>query len=132
MTDPGFAAVASSDVRDPGVGWALTSDGQIRRATSFADKARRLLRPLFGPVAAEPYRGAADRAWLRKVVDAAPVICADRARLLLSPMTGAGELSELSVSAAVEATNPEYVRVVVRAVGGDGRAFELSEFARIP
>ncbi len=61
-------------------GWALDALGQIRRAASAADVMRRILRPFFGAVVGEPWRGNTRRDVLKKVVDAAPVICAEITR----------------------------------------------------
>lgn len=129
MTDYGFAAEIFADGT---LGWALTPDGQIRRATSAADRMMRLLRPFFGAVALEPYRGAPGRAVLKKRVDAAPVICQDRARLLLKPMTDAGEITGLAVTARVEPGAPEFIRLDIRALDAGKRPVTLSEFVRIP
>lgn len=123
MTDFGFAYVNR--------GWALTPDGQLLRASTAADLCARLLRPFFGAVVGEAYRGNAQRDTLKKVGDAAPVIVADRFRLLLRPLTRDGVVRDLAVSAAVETTNPEYVRVQGTATDQDRNPVRLDEFVRI-
>ncbi|MFA5123708.1 hypothetical protein [Zavarzinia sp.] len=129
MIDYGFAAIASSDPGDSGVGWVLTGTGQIQRAVSIADRVKRLLRPLFGAVWSEGHRGNA--APLKKMVDAAPVIVADRVRLVLAPLVSAGELALTAVDAAATANNSKFMAVAIRGVDQQRRPFQLSEFVRI-
>jgi hypothetical protein len=128
MADYGFAANWNGD----GYGWALDAQGQIVRAQNAGDKMKRLLRPFFGAVALEPYRGSPDRAMLKKRVDAAPIICQDRARLLLKPMLDAGEISNLRVVASVQATAPEFIVLAISVLDERKQPISMTEFVRIP
>lgn len=109
-------------------GWALTESGQIRRATSVADKVRRLLRPLFGPVWSEPHRGNAARPG--KMLGAIDTIVGDRVRLVLEPLRISGEL--LSLTVTVTATdNAQRRQVSLSFIDGDKRPHQLTEFVQV-
>ena len=129
IDDYGFAAIPSGDPLDPGLGWELTATGQIRRAAGAAHKIARLLRPLWGPVWSEKHRGNAER--LKKFVDAAPVIVADRIRLVLQPMLDSGEIADLNVTTGEVEGGGKFLRANISGVDQRKQVFQLSEFVRI-
>lgn len=113
-------------------GWGKlpTANGKIPRATSIVDTVRRLLRPLWGPVWSEPHRGNAARP--KKMVDAMPVITADRARLVLDPLVKSGEIAMLKTSVSAHPYNPERNVLTLEFVDAEKRPYELTEFVRVP
>lgn len=127
MSDHGFAWVTSDGRLG---GWEPTPTGQIERATSPVDKVRRLQRPFWGPVWSERYRGNAPAP--KKAHDAIDAVNADRLRLLLSPMTDAGEIADLEASSGPHPTDPERRMLLEKFRDGDKRPYRLSETVRIP
>ncbi|MDP8224501.1 MAG: hypothetical protein P9L99_14165 [Candidatus Lernaella stagnicola] len=111
-----------------GAGWRVSPAGQIQRATSIVDKARRLLRPLWGPVWSDPERGDPPRP--PKSVDAIDVIVGDRAFELLLPMVRRGEISGLDVQ-VLETTNRKRRHVKIFFLDEHKKPHVLSEFVRL-
>lgn len=117
---------------EPGRALILDAHGQLKFAASPADKMRRLLSPLWGPVWCEAWRGNAP--WPRGV-DALDVIIADRIVHLLSPMVDSGEISDVTVRVLGAEPAPDGSKRRRAAVGckdEQRRTQELSVFVRIP
>ena len=114
---------------DAAAGWTITETGQIARAASIVDKARRLLRPLFGPVRGETWRG--NVAWPRGV-DSLDVIIADRIRYLLTPMLTAGELSSVEIEVVDHPTQPKRKAAALILYDTNKKPHRLTEPVRIP
>lgn len=109
-------------------GWALTAHGRIVRGT-IADRVRRLLRPLWGPVWCEPLRG--DAPWPRQT-DAIGVIVEDRIRYVLAPLVAAREIASLVVTIETDSAAPKRALARITFVDAMRRPHQLSEFVRLP
>ena len=113
-----------------GGGWAKTATGQIKRADDVRHKAARLLRPFWGPVLSEAYRG--NQLAPPKMVDSIGVQAVDRIYLLLSPLTAAGEVTLTRVACQPAADRPKFIYAVIEGVDQHRRPWRLVQFIPTP